>query len=59
MPSPFAGLDPYLPGDADVLLDLQAAFTAAYDLLGDELLVHDGVNKPIVASETVTDLLSY
>jgi Protein of unknown function (DUF4058) len=30
---------PLLPGDADVLLNLQAAFTAAYDLLGYDLLV--------------------
>lgn len=30
---------PLLPGDADVLLDLQAAFTTAYDLLGYDLLV--------------------
>jgi hypothetical protein len=30
---------PLLPGDADVLLDLQAAFTAAYDLLGYDLIV--------------------
>lgn len=28
---------PLLPGDADVLLDLQAAFTATYDLLGYDL----------------------
>jgi len=28
-----------LPGDADVLLDLQAVFTAAYDLVGYDLLV--------------------
>jgi hypothetical protein len=30
---------PLLPGDADVLLDLQGAFTAAYDLLGYDLTV--------------------
>jgi Protein of unknown function (DUF4058) len=30
---------PLLAGDADVLLDLQAAFTAAYDLLGYDLIV--------------------
>lgn len=30
---------PLLAGDADVLLDLQAAFTATYDLLGYDLLV--------------------
>ncbi|MEZ4869872.1 MAG: DUF4058 family protein [Caldilineaceae bacterium] len=33
---------PLLPGDDDVLLDLQAAFTATYDLLGYELLVDYG-----------------
>lgn len=30
---------PLLAGDADVLLDLQAAFTAAYDLLGYDLII--------------------
>jgi Protein of unknown function (DUF4058) len=30
---------PLLPGDADVLLDLQAAFTAAYELVGYDLIV--------------------
>lgn len=30
---------PLLPGDTDVLLDLQAALTAAYDLVGYDLLV--------------------
>ena len=30
---------PLLAGDADVLLDLQAAFTAVYDLLGYDLIV--------------------
>ena len=30
---------PLLPGDADVLLDLQQAFTATYDLLGYDLAI--------------------
>jgi hypothetical protein len=30
---------PLLAGDADVFLDLQAAFTAVYDLLGYDLIV--------------------
>ena len=30
---------PLLPGDADVLLDLQAAFMAAYDLVGYDLII--------------------
>lgn len=30
---------PLLPGDADVFLDLQSAFTAAYDLLGYDLII--------------------
>jgi hypothetical protein len=30
---------PLLAGDTDVLLDLQAAFTAVYDLLGYDLIV--------------------
>jgi len=30
---------PLLPGDADVLLDLSAAFTAAYDLVGYDLII--------------------
>lgn len=32
-------LIPLLPGDADIVLDLQAAFSAAYDLLGYDLLI--------------------
>lgn len=38
---------PLLPGDPDVLLDLQAAFTAVYDLLGYDLLI-DYANPPDV-----------
>jgi hypothetical protein len=30
---------PLFAGDADVFLDLQAAFTAVYDLLGYDLIV--------------------
>lgn len=30
---------PLLPGDADIALDLQAAFTAAYELLGYDLII--------------------
>jgi hypothetical protein len=30
---------PLLPDDADMLLDLQAAFTATYDLLGYDLII--------------------
>jgi hypothetical protein len=30
---------PLLPGDADLLLDLQATFTIMYDLLGYDLMI--------------------
>jgi hypothetical protein len=39
---------PLLAGDADLLLDLQAAFTATYDLLGYDLLI-DYRRSPIPA----------
>ncbi|MFP4436299.1 MAG: DUF4058 family protein [Chloroflexaceae bacterium] len=39
---------PLLPEDADMLLDLQAAFTATYDLLGYDLII-DYCRPPAVA----------
>jgi hypothetical protein len=44
---------PLLPGDADLLLDLQATFTATYDLLGYDLLIDYGQppDSPLSAVE--------
>jgi hypothetical protein len=42
---------PLLAGDADVLLDLQAAFTAAYDLLGYDLIVDYTHPSDVLLSE--------
>ncbi|NJN19824.1 MAG: DUF4058 family protein [Oscillochloris sp.] len=42
---------PLLAGDADILLDLQAAFTATYDLLGYDLLIeYRQPSQPALAS---------
>lgn len=42
---------PLLPGDTDVLLDLQAAFTAAYDLPGYDLIVDYTQSPDVPLSE--------
>lgn len=46
---------PLLPDDSDILLDLQAAFTAAYDLPGYDLIVDytDPPEVPLTDSETL------
>jgi Protein of unknown function (DUF4058) len=43
---------PLLPGDADLLLDLQATFTATYDLLGYDLVIdyHQPPDPPLSAT---------
>lgn len=45
---------PLLPGDADVPLDLQAAFTATYELLGYDLLLNyrEAAQPPLAAQQT-------
>lgn len=48
---------PLLSGDADVLLDLQAAFTAAYDLLGYELLVDYKLSPEVPLTKQEKELI--
>jgi hypothetical protein len=45
---------PLLPGDPDVLLDLQAAFTATYDLLGYDLIIDYTLPPVVPLSEAET-----
>lgn len=49
---------PLLAGDDDIRFDLQAAFTASYELLGYELLVNYTAPPEIPLNQTETRLAS-